>query len=975
MMNPLPHQDAATLRLTLSRVEALIDKRNWTGAYEALGVLESEPTFQEGSAGHGEWLLLRARCAAELGRYREAVDSARAAFVIFQKSLDNEPMATAQSVLGVAYLGLGDTKNARIQTRDALATYRRLGDLKGMARSYNDLGRIHFIRGEYDIAIEYLTDGMDIYRQIGDRAAEIRMLGNLGRIHLLVGRWPEAETVLTEAMRGAKESENRVSLCRNLLSLAFVATLRHDFTTAADRLDAALACIEVTGLARERAIYHEYAGIWHFEQRHWIQAKESYRRALNIGRHLSDENDLISQSLRGIAECELALGDWAQARRLANEGLEIAIAIGERSEAGCLYRARALAEARLGSHEEAAASLRRAIECLDMVGDVYEQARTDIVEAEVLHAAGTDSERAVAALERAIKRFQQLSATDQERDARWTLADLLRRQGRLKESLQTAWSGMEDQTVGGPLEDAVSRLDEIARECVQHAVSPDNEFRLGGLPWTPASGQEDSLEALQKALDFYRERTGASRALLIETTASAERTGLVLAASGATNEFARLLAEYAASPYQRHLTTEEPRVIWSVRLIPDLATSLVDENRRTPASVVTVPVALGPGASGLLYADVLDDTNTRRFQPRDVDFAVAFAEIVAWHSTRMRSEGLFRDVQRLRDQVARESDFPSIITQNEKFRHVLTRVRLVVDADVSVLLQGETGTGKDLLAKAIHYGSNRRDQRFVSVNCAALPETLLESELFGARRGAYTGADRDKTGLFEEADGGTFFLDEIGEMPLSIQAKLLRLLETKEFTRLGDTKPRRVDVRVLSATNRDLTEEIERGTFRRDLYYRLSPVTFTLPPLRERPEDIPILIGHFLARVSTESNRKVTIAPEVIRRMSAYHWPGNVRELENEIRKLVLLSGPNEVIGLDRLSQKFTPEESPAGAILDRPIPESFSLYDHVASLEQRYIVRALAEAGGVKKHAAARLGIPESTLRLKIRQYSIPDA
>jgi transcriptional regulator with GAF, ATPase, and Fis domain len=391
--------------------------------------------------------------------------------------------------------------------------------------------------------------------------------------------------------------------------------------------------------------------------------------------------------------------------------------------------------------------------------------------------------------------------------------------------------------------------------------------------------------------------------------------------------------------------------------------------------VISVPVELGPGASGLLYADILDCGTADRsigFVPRDLDFAVAFAEVVAWRSTRLRSERLHRDVQRLRDQLASSSDFPSIITQNESLRETLSRVRMVVDTDISILLLGETGTGKDLLARAIHFSSSRRDRRFVSVNCAALPESLLESELFGVRRGAFTGADRDKPGLFEEADGGTFFLDEIGEMPSSLQAKLLRLLENKELTRLGDTHPRHVDVRVISATNRDLAGASADGTFRRDLFYRLAPLTFTLSPLRERREDILPLIDHFLARVCDEAGKQVKILPETIRLMCAYNWPGNVRELENEVRKLILLAGPSGEVTPTCLAQKFLePSESP-GHSDTVDLPDEFSLYDHMAQIERRFITLALINANGIKKHAATRLGMPESTLRLKMKQYDL---
>jgi transcriptional regulator with PAS, ATPase and Fis domain len=385
-----------------------------------------------------------------------------------------------------------------------------------------------------------------------------------------------------------------------------------------------------------------------------------------------------------------------------------------------------------------------------------------------------------------------------------------------------------------------------------------------------------------------------------------------------------------------------------------------------------VPVELGPAATGLLYADITANGSNSGFTPRDLDFAVAFAEVVAWRSTKLRSERLLRDVHRLRDQLGQACEFPSIITRDATFRDVLARAKMVVDADVSILLEGETGTGKDLLGRAIHYSGKRRDRRFVTVNCAALPESLLESELFGAKRGAYTGADRDKPGLFEEADGGTFFLDEIGEMPLSIQAKLLHMLESKEIVRLGDTKPRRVDVRVISATNRELSVEMEQGRFRQDLYYRLSPLVFSLPPLRKRREDIPLLIEHFLGIIASEDNREVRLSKEVIRALCAYHWPGNVRELENEIRKIVLLAQPGSTVGLDRLSRKYTDHEAIDRSDIEKPLPERFSLYDHVAQIERVFIVRALNDAGGVKKHAAARLGIPESTLRLKMKQFDI---
>jgi transcriptional regulator with PAS, ATPase and Fis domain len=241
-------------------------------------------------------------------------------------------------------------------------------------------------------------------------------------------------------------------------------------------------------------------------------------------------------------------------------------------------------------------------------------------------------------------------------------------------------------------------------------------------------------------------------------------------------------------------------------------------------------------------------------------------------------------------------------------------------------------------------------------------------------RGAFTGADRDKNGLFEEADGGTFFLDEIADMPLCIQAKILRVLEEKEIVRLGDTAPRKVDVRIISATNKDLKEQMGAGQFRQDLYYRLSAFSFRLPPLRERKCDIPLLASHFLEG----ANKR--LSAETLKALDDYDWPGNVRELDNEIKKLVLLTGDAEVIEADLLSAKFSGPGSESGS---QDIPTSlytddmvfsgdYSLYDFLREHEKRFIIRALREKKGVKKHAAVLLNIPESTLRLKIKDYGI---
>ncbi|MCL4244355.1 MAG: sigma-54 dependent transcriptional regulator [Candidatus Dadabacteria bacterium] len=282
----------------------------------------------------------------------------------------------------------------------------------------------------------------------------------------------------------------------------------------------------------------------------------------------------------------------------------------------------------------------------------------------------------------------------------------------------------------------------------------------------------------------------------------------------------------------------------------------------------------------------------------------------------------------------------------------------------TVLITGESGTGKELVAKAIHAGGSRKDAPFVAVNCAAIPETLIESELFGYAKGAFTGAETARRGLIEEAGGGTLFLDEIGELPMQLQPKLLRVLQEGEIRRLGDTKLIKVDVRVIGATSRDLERDVADGKFRNDLFYRLNVFPVRIPPLRERKEDIPALVAHFIAKYGRHVNRRVREAtPEVISELSSYDWPGNVRELENVVERAIILSDSEYITRID----KVTGGSGPGAAIKDWMGRLSFN--EARQEIERAYIERALAETGGNRTRAAKILGISRRSLLYKLKE------
>ncbi len=324
---------------------------------------------------------------------------------------------------------------------------------------------------------------------------------------------------------------------------------------------------------------------------------------------------------------------------------------------------------------------------------------------------------------------------------------------------------------------------------------------------------------------------------------------------------------------------------------------------------------------------------------------------------------LRNEIRRLRGDLARSYGIGNIIAADPKMKAVLRKLEQFVDANATVIITGESGTGKDLLARALHFESRRRDAPFVPINCAALPDNLIESELFGYSRGAFTDARQSKLGLFQAARGGTLFLDEISEMPFPLQAKLLRVIEDKKVRPLGATEETPIDVRIVAATNTNLDKAIAEGKFRPDLFYRLATFTLSVPPLRERPDDIAVLIKHFLIRASAEAGKAIpTIDPEAMDFFMNYRWPGNVRELQSAIQSGIIL-GRNGRLTVADLPATMTGVAPPSGNLLEDAVARKLSL----ERIEQQYARMILDSVGGNKTEAAAILKIDRKTLYRKL--------
>ena len=391
-------------------------------------------------------------------------------------------------------------------------------------------------------------------------------------------------------------------------------------------------------------------------------------------------------------------------------------------------------------------------------------------------------------------------------------------------------------------------------------------------------------------------------------------------------------------------------------------------------SMLAVPLWRGDDIIGLIQADNRSSINM--FTDRDIEVALLLgsqAALAVDNATLVQRIRVAEEKARGENVYLKRREvkikFDNIIGESQSMKAVFSQLERVIDTRATVCIEGETGTGKELIASAIHYQSQRRDKMFVAQNCAALPENLLESELFGHKRGAFTSADSDKKGLFEIADGGTLFLDEMGEMPMSLQAKLLRVLQEGTIRPVGATSEKQVDVRIICATNRDLSAEVEKGRFRQDLYYRLMVFPIKLPPLRERREDIPLLGGHFLKRYAEEYRiESPGFTQDALDALASYNWPGNIRELENEIQRLVIQAESGHWIEVTDLSPRLRKIEG----TVTRIAPKQGTLKEMMEQVERWLIAEALRDHGGNKTKTAATLGITREGLHKKLAKFGV---
>lgn len=972
------HQTSQRLHVDdrLLAVEELYRQRKFAQAKLELEAV-SETDF---SAEHelGLLLALRADAFCHDGEYRKSLEYGIRGAKMLADSPHTKRYGRALVVLSKSYYGLGDLKNAEMKARDALASFRRVGDTEGQIEALNAQARSSFTKCDFSMASTMLDDAAALCGDNPRRLAQIT--GNSGRVKILAGNWSAAEKDLTTALEYFQAHNDEHSIAINLLSLGYLHLRRRDFMQAERHWRRAQPILERLDMKRERIILNEYLGEMASEKRDFYKAKSLLGDAYYQGRLLAPESALVSQTARRLAEVELALENVDEAMNYAQKALELAKQMGEKSEIALARRVIGRIFFVKNDKAEALDYLNQAVETCREAGDPYDLARTLLVFGELGSQIIVDeTERVRSAYDEAAKIFKKLKVDYWLAETDFRFGVFACGRGELSRGFKKI---SRAEKLYGQLQDTVKVrqvaqfLSTVADQAVALSISQDNSFKVFGSLLSSGDARDVRDGGMPEVLGIILRRTLGSRAA-VYTPDFGEAP--LIATFPVTTAQARRFDGSFRQLIGQEISKTKPTLLLDCRRDPYI-NNLFPEVPDPVASVIVVPIKMTDKSVSYLYVDRLSADNTMNpFGQEELNFAVGLSDVIAFKASELQKERLLEDNRRLKAQLKQEAAFSNIVTHSPLMMELLNQVGRVVDSNISIVIEGETGCGKDLLARAIHYNSNRREKRFISVNCAALPETLLESELFGYRKGSFTGADRDKPGLLEEADGGTFFLDEIADMPLSIQAKLLRALESKEIVRIGESLPRKVDVRVLSATNKDLKDELTAGRFRQDLFYRLAVFSFRLPPLRERKEDIPALVSHFLV----ESGK--SIGADTLRYLVAYDWPGNVRELENEVKKLVLLSGSSAQIGAEVLSQKIIRSLNNTaaatngngngnGSAADHSVvfTQGYSLYDFLQQHERYFIVKALKEAGGVKKHAATRLNIPESTLRLKIKEYNL---
>ncbi len=910
--------------------------------------------FEEASAGAGGRAGAALEAAIEegaalalevQGNHRDAAQAYERARTRARERGDVLAVASLTASLGSVHMRTGQHDAARREIEEALTTQRRLGSHEGMIRSLQSLAALHFDQGRYDLALETGEDALRLARRIGKKDLVAVSLNLIGGIHLRFGDLEKAGACLEEAHRLMRDIRSPRWLAVFLQDLGDLRRLAGDAGEARKDYQESAFLSRKVGDRRLEALAMNRLGEAHLQDNDYDRALVSCRKALSLveGSGLPRE-EADSRLLRARIELGRPGGDVVRAEIDALDALERYRELGEPEKAWQAEHASGKAALRLGRREDAEARIERAHRYLE----------------------GSRS--------RLGERWQAAFLDEPRR------RDLYDDWERLRATATREASGAQEGATGGEFQ----RLQEEAATL----------RRLLDINRT-LNSTTDAAELLDAILQAALELTRAERGFILLREDSGITTRQARGAGGAPLEGEAL--EFSRSVAMRTIEGGEPLLCSDAESDERLLQyeSLRELRIR---SVLAVPLRVKSEVAGAIYLDTRLDRGV--FTPRHLELTTRLSDqaALAIDTARLvaRIETQRADLERLNQELQRTVSAQQSEIENVREELISTRssielryrfedmvgaspgmlkvyylIERLAPKKLPVLIVGESGTGKELIARALHVKSEHASGPFFTVNCAALTETLLESELFGYKKGAFTGADRDKPGYFEMAHRGTLFLDEIGDMGPAMQSKLLRAIQEGEILPVGGKSPIKVDVRIVSATNRNLQALIHQGKFREDLYYRINVGRIDLPPLRERKEDIPLLVDHFLGLLADDEGQpKHEIEPPAMRRLMAHDWPGNVRELQHQLLRVATFA-KGQALTLRDL-EKFGDLPPRSAASTAAPDGSPAPVVDRLDELERKQIRLALERADGNKTKAAELLGINRATLFRKLKRFGL---
>jgi Nif-specific regulatory protein len=940
-------QSELEIDLMQGKALALRDLADWEGAFQTARSALARAGREGLERQRANLLNTLASLYSDRGDWRRAGRLSRRGLWIAERAGDASLCLTLRNNLGLVLWKTGRYEEALDLYRRNLAQCEQTHDPWGELFALNNLGIMECSRGNWLQARDPLSRSSDLARRLGARENEALARLNLGEVEEVLGNWPRAERHYERALKLLADQPEHPDRFAVLAQLASLDRKRGRSTEAERRAREALAGAEKVEDRDLLAACHLQLGLIEKDRDNLETAGVHLRRARDLWEEAGTRQSLARVHI-SLADLALREGETGLATRHAREARGRIEELGDRFTLAKLLSV----EGRLASADEEVDAAERlfaeGVRILEELETPYEHARS-------LYEWGLRTwnvDTSLRRLRRALSGFERLGAETELRRVSGAI-DRLREQQRL-----TTGRG------------ASAVLYEVVKVI---------------------NSSLDLQEVLSRTMDLVLERLGAERGMIVldnrltrELEVAVSRN---LGGQGSdVEEEGRTLSE---SVVRRVIESREP--VLAVDAMTDGrfagASSIV---ARHIVSILCVPLAIRDRLAGAIYVDHRESRHL--FGQSDLEFLVAFADqaAVAIENARLYTElaasrmRLKEENESLRSEIVSSHSLGSMIGRSRVISDLKQMLERVAQSPSTILVRGESGTGKGLVARTIHAASPRRQQPFIHFNCAALPETLVESELFGHEKGAFTGAANMKPGRFELANHGTIFLDEIGKVSRSVQAKLLRVVEDKEFERVGGTRTLKVDVRIIAATNLDIEDAIKRDEFREDLFYRLNIVPILLTPLRERKEDIPYLVEHFLAKISRDLGRPPKeLDPAVLDLFAAYSWPGNVRELEAAIHRAFVLAG-GETLTIADFGWIALQVEGPAAAV-PRPaeIPGDSPIialgsggYEEALERYDRQLISAgLAQSGGKIRETSRLLGIARNTLRAKMKKYGLSGA